>query len=293
MKLDLVSVKQTSHRQMQNKVPEVTVYFWIIKILATTVGETAADFFSMTLHLGEAVTGVLMAAVLALALYFQFRAIKYVPAIYWLAVVLISIVGTLLSDNLVDNLGVPLQVTTPLFAVLLGITFSAWYFRERTLSIHTIFTARRERFYWLAILATFALGTSGGDLLSEGLRWGYFNSLLIFAGAIGVVAFLHFAMRLNAVLAFWSAYVLTRPLGASLGDLMSQPRQLGGLGLGTVWTSAAFLLAILALVSFLAVSGIDRSESQRPDGDQPSDPGLPSNVVTPEMLPIEGEMETE
>ncbi len=246
----------TQHR-MLNKVPEVTIYFWIIKILATTVGETAADLLSETLHLGEAWTGVVMAAVLVVALFYQFRARRYAPGVYWLSVVLISIVGTLLSDNLVDNLGVPLTVSTPVFAAALAVTFIAWYAREKTLSIHTIFTTRREGFYWLTVLATFALGTSGGDFLSEALRWGYFNSLLIFAGGIGVVTLAYYLRRLNAVAAFWIAYVLTRPLGASLGDLMSQPHDAGGFGLGTVWTSVAFLLTILILVTYLALAKVD------------------------------------
>ena len=249
-------------RSMLNKVPEVTIYFWIIKILATTVGETAADLLSMTLHLGEVWTGIIMALVLVVVLFYQFRATRYVPGIYWLAVVLISIVGTLLSDNLVDNLGVPLQVTTPIFSIALAITFGAWYARERTLSIHTIFTRRREGFYWLAVLATFALGTSGGDFLSEALRWGYFNSLLIFAGGIGLVTLAYYKLRLNAVAAFWIAYVLTRPLGASLGDLMSQTHKAGGLGLGTLWTSIAFLVTILVLVAYLAITKIDVSSGK-------------------------------
>ena len=253
----LTETPVSTQRRMLNKVPEVTIYFWIIKVLATTVGETAADLLSVTLHLGEAWTGVVMAAVLVVALFYQFRARQYLPGIYWFSVVLISVVGTLLSDNLVDNLGVPLTVTTPVFGAALAGTFIAWYAREKTLSIHTIFSTRREGFYWLTVLATFALGTSGGDFLSEALRWGYFNSLLIFAGGIGLVTAAYYILRINAVAAFWIAYVLTRPLGASLGDLMSQPHALGGLGLGTVWTSVAFLLAIVVLVTYLALTKVD------------------------------------
>ncbi len=262
MSLTSMEAQSGGGRSMLNKVPEVTIYFWIIKILATTVGETAADLLSMTLHLGEVWTGIIMALVLVVVLFYQFRATRYVPGIYWLAVVLISIVGTLLSDNLVDNLGVPLQVTTPIFSIALAITFGAWYARERTLSIHTIFTRRREGFYWLAVLATFALGTSGGDFLSEALRWGYFNSLLIFAGGIGLVTLAYYKLRLNAVAAFWIAYVLTRPLGASLGDLMSQTHKAGGLGLGTLWTSIVFLVTILVLVAYLAITKIDVSSGK-------------------------------
>ena len=187
---------------MLNKVPEVTLYFWVIKILCTTVGETAADYMSDNLGLGEKLTAVVMAGVLAVALVVQFRKRRYVPGVYWWAVVLISIVGTLITDNLTDNYGIGTTVTTPIFAAALAVTFAVWFGFERTLSIHTIFTSRREGFYWLAILFTFALGTAGGDLLSEKLSLGYWVATAIFAAAIGVVAFSHYVLRLNAVLAF-------------------------------------------------------------------------------------------
>jgi uncharacterized membrane-anchored protein len=238
-------------RQMLNKVPEVTIFFWIIKILATTVGETAADFLNTGLNLGLTGTTVVMGALLIGALFLQFRLRKYVPGIYWLAVVLLSVVGTLIADNLVDNFGVPLEVTTILFAAALAITFAAWYASEKTLSIHSIFTTRREAFYWAAILFTFALGTAGGDLAAEGLSLGYLTSALLFAALIGVVTLGYYRLRLNAVLAFWIAYILTRPLGASLGDYLSQPGDAGGLGLGSVGTSVLFLVTILSLVIYL------------------------------------------
>lgn len=250
-------INQSAGRSMWNKVPEITIYFWIIKVLATTVGETGADLISEKLKLGLTYTSLIFSGVLLIALYYQVRTRKYIPSMYWLAVVLISVVGTLISDNLVDNLGVPLTVTTPMFAIAMLVTFMTWYAFEKTLSIHTIFTTRREIFYWLAILFTFALGTSGGDLLSEGLKWGYLNSAFIFAGAIGLVTFAYYVFKLNAVTAFWIAYILTRPLGASLGDLMSQPRALGGYNLGTVGTSVIFLATILSLVIYLTKTGID------------------------------------
>src|SRR6195952_2391437 len=186
-------------RSLLSKVPEVTIIFWIIKVLATTVGETAADFLGVNLGLGEAWTGLVVAVILAVVLVIQFRLNRYVPAVYWLAIVLISIVGTLLSDNLVDNLGVALWVTTVVFAVILAIVFALWFRVERTLSIHSIFTTRREAFYWLAVLFTFALGTSAGDLLAERLNFGYLVSLLIFPGAIVAVAVAYFVFRINAV----------------------------------------------------------------------------------------------
>ncbi|MEA2447696.1 MAG: hypothetical protein QOK47_1333 [Actinomycetota bacterium] len=245
-------------RRMLNKVPEVTIFFWIIKVLATTVGETAADFLAENLNLGLTNTTYLMAALLVVALVFQFRARRYVPGIYWLAVVLISIVGTLVTDNLVDNLGVSLVTTTIAFTIALAATFGTWYSSEKTLSIHTIFTTKREAFYWLAILFTFALGTAAGDLLAESLNVGYGLSAVIFAGAIGLVALAYYSFGMGEVLAFWIAYILTRPLGASLGDLLSQDRDAGGLGLGTVGTSAIFLLTILGCVIYLAISKRDQ-----------------------------------
>lgn len=240
-----------------NKVPQVTIFFWIIKILATTVGETAADFLGVNLGLGLTVTTVVMTALLVVCLVFQFRAVGYVPYIYWLSVVLISIVGTLITDNLVDNFGVSLGVTTAVFAVAMFATFGVWYASEKTLSIHTIVTAKREAFYWLAVLFTFALGTAAGDLLAEGLNLGYWKSALLFGALIGAVAIAHFKLGLNEILAFWTAYVLTRPLGASLGDYLSQPRDAGGLGLGTTVTSAIFLVAIAVVVAYLVRSKTD------------------------------------
>ncbi|NNM88965.1 MAG: hypothetical protein HKL95_10655 [Phycisphaerae bacterium] len=248
-------------QSLWNKVPEVTIFFWIIKVLATTIGETGADLLSEKLNLGLTYTSLIFSGVLLVVLLFQIRARKYVPSLYWLAVVMISVVGTLISDNLVDNLGVPLTLTTPLFATAMAVAFVSWYASEKTLSIHTIFTRRRELFYWLAILFTFALGTSGGDLLSEYLRWGYLNSTCIFAGAIGLVTLAYFIFRINAVLAFWMAYVLTRPLGASIGDLLSQPKALGGYNLGTVETSAMFLAIITGLVIYLTLTRIDTAAS--------------------------------
>jgi uncharacterized membrane-anchored protein len=242
---------------MLNKVPEITAYFWVIKVLCTTVGETFADNLNENLGLGLSGTSYIMGALLIAVLVFQFRARMYVPGIYWLAVVLISVVGTLVSDNLVENYGVALETTTIAFGAILICVFAGWYAVERTLSVHTIFTTRREGFYWLAILFTFALGTSAGDFLSEQLELGYLAALGIFAGAIVVVAVLHFGLRMNAILSFWLAYILTRPLGASIGDYLASPTGEGGLGLGTNLTSIIFLSTILALVVFLAISKRD------------------------------------
>ena len=239
--------------RMLNKVPQVTIYFWIIKILATTVGETLADFLNTRLGLGLTGTTCVTGALLLAALAVQLKSRRYVPVIYWIAVVLLSVVGTLITDNLVDNLGIPLEITTVAFSAALVATFAVWYWSERTLSIQTIYTTRRELFYWLAILFTFALGTAGGDLLAEGLALGYAWSSLLFATAIGIIAVAHFRFGLNAVFAFWAAYVLTRPLGASLGDLLSQSSGKGGLGFGSFGTSLLFLTAIAVLIAYLSL----------------------------------------
>ncbi len=244
-------------RRMLNKVPEVTIFFWIIKILCTTVGETAADYLNETLNLGLTGTTIVVSALLLITLFVQFRARTYLPPVYWLAVVLLSVVGTLITDNLVDVYEVPLETTTLAFGVALAATFAAWYASEKTLSIHSIVTSRREAFYWLAILFTFALGTAAGDLVAERLELGYLVSAAVFGGLIAVVAVAHLGFGLNAVLAFWVAYILTRPLGASLGDYLSQPSDEGGLGFGTIGTSALFLIAILGLVLYLTVTRTD------------------------------------
>ncbi|GCF07017.1 COG4705 family protein [Dictyobacter arantiisoli] len=263
-------------RQLLNKVPEVTIYFWIIKILCTTVGETAADLLNTNLHLGLTNTSFVMGGLLIIALFFQFATRRYVPGIYWLAVVLISVVGTLITDNLTDNFGISLETTTIVFSAALITTFVSWYASEKTLSVHTIYTLRREIFYWLAILFTFALGTAAGDLVAESLNLGYIISAIIFGSVIAVVAVAHLRFKLNAVLAFWIAYILTRPLGASLGDYLSQSHDDGGLGLGTVMTSALFLLTILITVTYLAITKKDAMVTMElPVPELENEPGEP------------------
>lgn len=265
-----MGISNSRVRQMLNKVPEVTIYFWIIKILCTTVGETAADYLNGAFNLGLTGTSLVMGTLLFVVLFFQFRAKKYIPAPYWLAVVLISIVGTLITDNLTDNLGISLETTTLVFSMALALTFAVWYTVEGSLSVHSIISARRETFYWLAILFTFALGTAAGDLVAEQFDLGYLTSLLIFAGMIAIITIAHYIVKgvlaaehrhqsTNAVLAFWLAYILTRPLGASIGDYLSQAPADGGLGLGTTATSALFLAMILGLVVFLTLTRKDET----------------------------------
>ncbi|HEX8048798.1 hypothetical protein [Rhizobium sp.] len=253
----------------QNRVPEVTVEFWLIKLMAVTMGETAADYLAVNLGLGLTATSLLMTAVLIVALMFQFAQRRYVPPYYWAAVVLISIVGTLVTDNLVDNLGVALQTTAIGFTIALAVTFAVWYAAEKTLSIHSIFTTRREAFYWLAILFTFALGTAVGDLVAEVFALGYLTTGLLFGGIIAVIAIAYYVFRLNAILAFWLAYILTRPLGASFGDLLSQPLEYGGLGFGTIITSMLFLSAIISLVIYMTAA--QKPEEEEEEFDAPGE----------------------
>jgi uncharacterized membrane-anchored protein len=236
-----------------NRVPEITIYFWIIKSLATTVGETGADYLSTTLNLGLGVTSYIMGGVLLIALFNQFRLKQYMPASYWFVIVLTSIVGTLITDRLVDELGVSLATTAIIFSFALLTVFVLWYVQEKTLAMHSINTAKREIFYWAAVLLTFALGTSTGDLLAETSGLGYGMSALVFGVSIAIITSAYYYLRLNSVLAFWIAFILTRPLGASIGDLLSQPTTAGGLGWGTVGTSMLFLSIILSLIIYLSL----------------------------------------
>ncbi|ULG74432.1 hypothetical protein [Macrococcus brunensis] len=248
------------NRQLLNKVPQITVFFWLIKILCTTVGETFADFINFNLGIGLTATTILMGVALAVSLFFQFRAHGYRPFTYWLTVVLLSVFGTLVTDNMTDNMGVPLEVSTAIFSVLLALTFGMWYISERTLSIHSIYTVRREVFYWLTILFTFALGTAVGDLYSEQLGFGYLYTGIGVAAIIALIYMAYRYLKLNGILAFWAAYILTRPLGASLGDLLSQPAKNGGLGLGTTVTSIIFLVLILGIIIYLAKTKVDHTD---------------------------------
>ncbi len=237
-----------------NRVPEVTLDFWLIKLMAVTMGETAADYLAVNLGLGLTATSLLMSGVLVVVLVLQFAQRRYVPWAYWLAVVMISIVGTLVTDNLVDNFGVPLTVTTAAFTVALAVTFFVWHRVEGTLSIHDVTSFRREAFYWLAILFTFALGTAAGDLVAEKFGLGYHATGILFGMIIASLTIGYFFLGLDAVLGFWLAYIFTRPLGASFGDLLSQPKDYGGLGFGTIITSALFLTAIAGIVLYMTLA---------------------------------------
>lgn len=261
-------------RVMLNKVPEVTVYFWIIKILCTTVGESFADYINETLGFGLTNTTAVFSTALVISLVAQFRLNRYVPGVYWLSVVLISVVGTLLTDNLTDAHGVPLWISSTIFAVLLASVFGVWYARERTLSIHTIVTTPREGFYWLTVLVTFALGTAVGDWTLDLTGWSPGASILLPLGLI-IAVFAAWKLGAGPVLSFWLAYILTRPLGANVGDYLASPTSDGGLGLGTLGTSALFLSAILAVVIYLTITHKDRTEVPHPAANDlsPSDSG--------------------
>jgi uncharacterized membrane-anchored protein len=236
---------------MLNKVPEVTIAFWVIKIMSTTVGETGADYLTVHIGLGTAVTDSVMAILLIQSLILQLRVRQYVPWRYWLTVVLVSVVGTQITDALTDGLDISLYLSTAVFAAALAATFLVWYSVERTLSIRTIVTRRRELFYWAAILFTFALGTAAGDLATEELQLGFRLGVVVFGAFLALVVIAYYSGA-NPVLTFWIAYVLTRPLGASLGDFLSQAQTYGGLGLGTIITSAVFLSVIVVLVVALS-----------------------------------------
>ena len=236
-----------------NKVPEVTLSFWVIKIMSTTVGETGADYLAVDAGFGAGPTSIGMAILLAIALFYQMRTRAYTPWIYWLTVVLVSVVGTQITDILTDKLDVSLYTSTTIFSALLAINFMAWYRSERSLSIRDITTPRRELFYWTTVLCTFALGTAAGDLATEALGLGFTLGAVIFAALIGATL-LAWRLGANAVLTFWIAYILTRPFGASLGDLLTQAKTYGGLGMGATWTSALFLCVIVLLVGAAQIS---------------------------------------
>lgn len=236
-----------------NKVPEVTLSFWIIKIMSTTVGETGADYLAVNAGLGQGITRMIMVAVLMTALYLQLRTRRYTPWIYWLTVVLVSVVGTQVTDLLTDGLGVSLYLSTTAFALALAVLFFVWYRVEGTLSILAIVNPRREFFYWATIFCTFALGTAAGDLATEALGLGFLWGAGAFGASIGIT-YVMWQMGANAVSTFWIGYILTRPFGAALGDLLTQATTYGGLGMGAMRTSALFLSVIVLLVTIAQIN---------------------------------------
>lgn len=240
------------------KVPEATVYFWIIKILTTGMGEAAADYLTHTIGplLAVAISGVL----LAVSIVAQFAVRKYIAGIYWFAIVMVSVFGTLTADGLRVGLGLSYLAATATFAAALAVVFAVWYASERTLSIHSIYTRRRELYYWATVMITFALGTAAGDLTARTFGLGYLTSGVLFAVVIAIPLLAHLRLGLNAIAAFWLAYIVTRPLGASFADWAAVTPSAGGLGLGTGVVSLGMTVVIFAFVAFLAVTRRDASD---------------------------------
>ncbi len=235
--------------------PEITALFWIIKGLSTALGEATSDYLVHTLHPVPAVGLGFITFAAALTLQFSMR--RYVAWAYWLAVVMVGVFGTMAADVLHAGFGVPYPVSSTLYGVVLAVVFVSWQKTEGTLSFHTIDTARREGFYWAAVVSTFALGTAIGDLTATTLHLGYLTSAFLFAGLIAVPAFGYRVLHWNAILCFWSAYVLTRPLGASVADWMGKPRSVGGLGWGDGPVALGLAAVIAGLVAYLSVTGAD------------------------------------
>jgi len=257
MRIELFS---TDRRHAFSKVPEVTAFFWIVKALTTAMGESTSDFLVHTLVPEIAV--VLGGIAFCVALYLQFGKDRYVPWAYWLAVAMVGVFGTMAADVLHVGLGVPYVVSTVFYAIVLAVVFRTWYVIEGTLSIHSITTPRRELFYWAAVLATFALGTAAGDLTAVTLGLGYFGSILLFGAIITIPAIGYFRSGMNSILAFWFAYVVTRPVGASVADWLAVSSARGGLALGTGPVSLVLAAAIAGFVYYLARTGKDTPPDQ-------------------------------
>jgi uncharacterized membrane-anchored protein len=234
------------------RVPQISFIFWLIKIISTTIGETGADFLAFDLKFGMPIVTLIMTCILGFVLYLQFAKNKnYMPIIYWSIVILMSIIGTLVTDILVDELNFSLVLLSVIFSILMAIGFWGWHRSEGTLSIHSIDSQKRETLYWLMILLTFALGTAIGDLISEHWELGYRNSILLFGGIISITAVCRYRKYIGSVSAFWIAFVMTRPLGASIGDFLAKPASEGGLGVDAMVLNSLFCLTILVLVGYL------------------------------------------
>lgn len=240
--------------ELINRVASLSILFWIIKIVSTTVGETAADYVATNLNLGLINTTIVMGIITILVVIWNFKQKKYFPPSYWSLIVMMSIEGTLITDLLVDTLGVSLLALDVVFGIAMGLLFFFWHKKENTLSIHEINNDNREKFYWIIVLTTFALGTGVGDTVSEYLSVGYFYSLLLFGSIFILAGILYFFKIINAVLAFWIAFIVTRPIGASLGDLFIQTPKDGGLGISVGTINSIFFIVIIASVSYLTLS---------------------------------------
>jgi uncharacterized membrane-anchored protein len=253
-----------SREPIAAKVPEITALFWVIKILTTGMGEAASDYLG---ELSLIVAGAVGVLGFAVAMWLQLRAPRYIAGIYWFAVAMVAVFGTMVADALHVGLSLPYAFSTIFYAVVLAVVFAVWYRSEGTLSIHSILTRRRETFYWITVLASFALGTAAGDWTATSLGLGFFASGIVFAAAIAVPALGWRRFNLNPVLAFWIAYVLTRPLGASFADWLAKPHSIaGGLGLGDGSVTAVSAVAIAVAVAYLAVRRNDIQRSRLEPG---------------------------
>jgi uncharacterized membrane-anchored protein len=251
------SLSLTLHQAQRifTKVPEITVYFWITKVLTTGMGEVFSDY--LVKHINPLIAVALAGFGLVASLVLQFSVRRYVAWVYWLVVVMVSIFGTMAADVVHVVLGIPYLVSTTFFAVTLTIIFVIWYTFEKTLSIHSINTRHREAFYWSTVLGTFALGTAAGDMTAYTLHLGYFSSGLLFAVLLAIPALSYYLFGLNKIFTFWFAYIMTRPVGASFSDWISVPHSRGGLGLGEGPVSLSLTIIILVLVGYLAVTRRD------------------------------------
>ena len=252
-------MRETSHPRLRAalplaiKVPEITLIFWVLKLLTTGMGEAMSDFMGQQ---SVPIAGAIGIFGLAFALWLQFRAPEYRAPVYWFAVMMVAVFGTMAADGIHDGASIPYSVTTPVFAAIVAATFLVWYRSEGTLSIHSINTRRREAFYWTAVLGTFALGTAAGDLTAYSLNLGFWTSAVLFAVVFAIPALAWWRLNLNPIIAFWAAYVVTRPLGASFADGFSKPTN-GGLGWGDGVVSAIALVVFIALVAYVTVTKRD------------------------------------
>jgi uncharacterized membrane-anchored protein len=241
--------------QVLKKVPEVTVFFWIIKLLTTAMGESTSDY--LVFHIDPVIAVALGGVGLVAALILQFAVRRYIAWVYWLAALMVAIFGTMAADVVHVVLGVPYAVSTLCFLIALEVIFILWYRSEKTLSIHSIYTRRREMFYWATVMATFALGTAMGDMTASTLHLGYFYSGVLFAAIIAVPAVSYWLFGLNEVLAFWFAYIVTRPLGASFADWAGKPPSMTGIGLGDGIVSLILGILIVVFVGYLTITRKD------------------------------------
>ncbi len=245
--------KRIMNTELLNRVARLGLLFWVIKIFSTTVGETAADYVSVNLNLGLTLTTILMGVITILVTIWNFKQKKYFPPSYWTLIVMMSIEGTLITDILVEKFNVSLLTLDIIFGIAMALVFYFWYKKEQTLSIHSINNNTRERFYWIIVLTTFALGTGVGDTVSEYLQVGYLYSLIIFGSVFILAGVLYFFKIIDDVLAFWIAFIVTRPIGASLGDLFIQDPKDGGLGISVAIINIIFFTIIIAAVSYLTI----------------------------------------